>query len=146
MQSNSLNNALFISLFTTVADPAAGADAVIPIPATAQAELVLVTFTLVTDANAANRSATISFLSGATDIPLGSSAFPHTASLTFNYIAHQNPGFNAPGAIDVLFIPLPNLRLFQTSETIRLTIVNIQAADQISDIIAYWKIWRGAPS
>lgn len=146
MQSNSLDNDLFISLFTTVADPAAGADAVIPIPATAQAELVLVTFTLVADANVGERVATLSLLSGATNIPLGSSGFPHAASETWNYIATQNPLINTPSNADSLFITLPNLRLFATSETVRLIIANIQVADQISDIVAWWKLWRGAPS
>lgn len=146
MQTNSLMNDFFLSTFTTTGDPAAGANASIAVPDFAQIELVNLSFTLVTDANAANRVANIHILDSAIVLPIGSSAFAHTASLTFTYIAHQNPGFNAPGAISALFIPLPNLRIFDNTATIELTIDNIQVADQISNIRAHWKAWLGVSS
>lgn len=143
MNANSFDADTFASHWTTAADPAAGADASIPIPAGAQVELTLLSFTLETDANTDNRVVTLSMEDGGVSFPMGSSAFAHTASNTFNYIAHQNAGVNTAAAVQAIFIALPTFRFIDKAATLAINVADINVADQISAIRANWKIWRG---
>ena len=141
---SSLSNDLFLSNWGVRSNPAAGANSSAAIGQPAQSEILLVTFTLVTDAGVADRVAEINLKSGATNIPLGTSGIAHTASSTFNYIASQNATTNAAGNIDTYTIPLPNLRFFDPDDLLEINIKNIEAGDQLSLIRIYRRMWRGA--
>lgn len=142
---SSLDNDLFLSYWQEVSAPAAGANRSFAIPGAGQVELVLLSFSLTTDANVANRIVTLELITGGKTIRLGSSAFPHVASSTYHYIGHQNPVTNAAGNVQDLMIPLPSLRLYDPSATMNIIVNNKQAADQISTAFAYWKMWRAIP-
>lgn len=143
MFKNSLSQDLFISFMQPVADPAPGNNVDIQIPPVAQIELVYLHLKLVTDANSTDRI--VRLTPDLTFFPrlLGSSAIAQVASTTFEYVASHNATTNAAGNTAVYTIPLPNIRLVPgPTNVIALTIDNIQVADQISDVLAGWRIWR----
>ena len=144
MPNNSLDDNLFVTTFSVRSDPAVGNNSTGAVGGGAQSELTLITFTLVTDANAANRVVHIDLVDSGITIPLGSAAIAHTASNTFGYIATQNATTNAAGNIATYTIPLPNLRIFDPTALLNIVVDNIEAGDQLSDIRIYRKVWRGA--
>lgn len=141
MLRNAFDDATSIPQRSSTANPAAGAEATIIALASAQWELLHMSFLLVTDANVADRIVTISLETGGVSVLLGSSAFAHTASKTFQYICHQNAQLNTVASIGTLFIALPNLRNTDKTATLKINIANIQAADQLSLILTTRRLW-----
>jgi len=140
---NPLNANFFITHWTSTANPAAGAEGVITRPAASHVQLNHLTFTFVTDANVATRLVWISLETGGIVIPLGSSQVQHAAGTTYQYICTQNPRLNMGPPPTFLDVPLPDIRSTALTDTFKINIDNIQAADQISLIRSHWKMWRG---
>lgn len=140
---NPLSADTFKSHQDTTPDPAAGAEATIGISAQFHSIVHLISFTLVTDANAGSRVVWISDESSIPSIPLGSAAFSHPASTTYNYICHTNAVTNAAGNIRDLMIPLPNMRVSAATRSLKINIDGIKAGDQLSDIFHFWSSWLG---
>lgn len=140
---NPLNENHFQPCRTTTADPAAGAPATIARPAASHVLLQHLTFTLVTDANAANRLVWLSLNDLIITLPLGSSCSPHQANATWRYIASPIPLLNMAGALYFRYVPLPPIRSFAKMDTWHINVENIQAGDQISDIYASFRLWHG---
>lgn len=143
MSTNSFDANTFASLWTVPPSPSVGDEAIITIPAAAQVQLTLLTFTLATDANVDNRVVFLTMEDGGVSFPLGSSALAHTASNTLNYIAHQNVGLNTAAAVQTIFISIPTFRFIDPLATLKINVQDINVGDQISLIRANWKIWRG---
>lgn len=134
MQSSSL---LVRGRFTEVniANPAAGANFAWYSPNQELVEIVLVAFTLTTDATAATRGTTL-YLVGSTGgrIWRGNYAQTQAASLVYNYYASSAPmGVYMPSAVNEP-LSLPPLIPLPIATELGSDIVNIQATDQISAI------------
>jgi len=121
--------------------PAAGAVAVISSPNNQRAQLVGAAFRLVTDANAANRYAIIERAEAPVNQRIGVSQIAHTAGTTAYYTAivgaPPDTGTNPP----LHMVPLIDSPLFFEGDAMRINIYNIQAGDQIDQIILTWHLW-----
>lgn len=120
--------------------PAAGAEAVLPVPSNEKWEILAVTYTLVTDANAANRIVGIEFdLGGA---GTGFNAFAKTtqaASLTRHYTFAQFAGMLADTDGVHVMAPMPGGMVLGSAGELRSSIRNIQVGDQLTAIEAIIK-------
>lgn len=143
MSANSFDAATFASFWRVTSDPAPGAEAIIIPPGAAQVQLTLLTFTLVTDGNADNRVAFLTMEDGGISFLLGSAAFFHVASTTFNYICHENVSLTSTSVVQDLAIPIPTFRFIDDTATLKINITDINVGDQISNIRTNWKMWRG---
>lgn len=138
-------NPFGINNFTVVpeigASPAAATNYIGAVPVNARSQLVLISFQLVTDANAANRVCEIQLHRGADVYVLANSAYAHEASKTFKYLAFPHCELAVGTLIDTYFFSIPDVPLFLENDTIRIIVASIQAADQLSAIRLTWKIW-----
>lgn len=125
------------------ADPAAGSNTIIGVPVSNLIELVSLSFTLVTDANAGNRIVSITMQDAGDTWVIGSSSFEHTASKTFTYICNQNAFFNIATSAGFLMCTLPLARFLTNIHILNIIVDDIQVGDQISDIRAIFNAWAG---
>lgn len=140
---NPIDKAHAVSYYKATANPAAGASAALSIPIISLSQLRLLSFVLTTDANAADRLVSLSFEFGAFVIPLGSADFAHTASTALQYICHNHAVPNKAAPVDVVMIPLPEIRLFPSTGVINILVTAIEAGDQLTAIYSWWDMWRG---
>lgn len=128
-----------------LANPAAGVGFSIPTPGTVEQELQALTFTVVSDANAASRIVVVKFLD-----PTGvsftevASGFTQAASKTSVYtfaVGIQEFGANDAANIGV---PIPALQLDVTL-SLSVSITGVQVGDQVSKIRAAWSRWPTRP-
>ena len=141
MLRNAFDQATFATHWSSTPNPAAGNEATIGALAAAESELVLMSFTLVTDANVANRLVYITLETGGIHIVLGHSGIAHTATATFRYIVSQHATTNAAGNVGAYTIPLPEFRNTDPTATLKINVDNIQAGDQLSLIITGRRLW-----
>jgi hypothetical protein len=134
---------VFIPHWTTAVNPGAGNDQSVAVPDAGHIELVLLTFDFTADANPANREIEVTLETGGLSIPLTGTLEYVTASDAFHIICHQNPEFAAVATTHRMSLGLPNLRIFDNTATVDITVTNIQAGDAITSTVAYWKLWRG---
>lgn len=138
-------NPFDINNFTVVpevaASPAAAANYIGAVPVNARSTLALMSFQLVTDANAADRVCEIQLHRGADVYILSTSLIAQVASKTFKYLGYhgQNPTFAT--YVDTYPLALPDIPLFLEDDTVRIIAHSIQAADQLSAIRLTWKVW-----
>lgn len=140
---NPLAEGQFISHWTTTPNPAAGAQATIARPAASHVELIHLHFQLLTDANVANRHVWLSLETAGIVLPLCDALFLHTANTTWTYLTMRGPVPEALVTSKFIHLCLPSLRSFRLTDSYKINVDSIQATDQISDIYAYWKMWRG---
>lgn len=138
-------NPFDVNNFTVVpeigASPAAAASYIGAVPVNARSTLSLLSCQLVTDANAANRYIEVQLHRGADVYILAHSFSPQVTGITRSYVAF--PGCSVPSVTggDRFCFSLPDIPLFLEGDTVRIIVVNIQAADQLSAIRLTWKVW-----
>lgn len=93
----------------------------------------LVGFRLVTDANAANRTVTVSFTSGTTVLATAGSTTAQAASLTCDYAFSLGGNIQQVPTAGWFALPLPNFAA-PSNTVMAITVTNIQAGDQLSMI------------
>lgn len=133
-----------IQAFFIAANPAAGAEVSVDLPANEIWEIDMVQMTLTASASAANRVPTLNFLPGG--IPFISRA--NTTNITANqavtilWIRGGTTAVITAAALHEVALPA-NIRLSQQSDITTLT-SGIQVGDQYSDIIVYGRKYYGA--
>lgn len=133
----------FISLWDLIANPAAGADAVITRPGGSHVELILLSFKLTNDANVANRHAFLTLESSGSSFPMADCLTVQTANAVKTYLVHHASLIDALGSPYYYHLALPSIRSIRPADTWMINIAAIQVGDQLSEIRAHWKIWRG---
>lgn len=123
------------------ASPAAAANYVGAVPVNARSQLSLLSCQLVADANVANRFIEIQLHRGANVYVLGHSFTAHVATNTLKYLAFAGAGAPFSTVNDSYLFNLPDVPMFLENDTVRIVVVNIQAADQLSAIRLIWKTW-----
>lgn len=128
-----------------VASPAAGANAQIVVPGQFATRLIAITFRLVTDANAANRIATVDYQDGAgnTFVSSGASAV-QTASLTQDYFGDTERGVAEWNTNTPVWFPIADV-ILMPGRIVQVTVANKQATDQLSRIFAVFERYPTGP-
>ena len=128
-----------------VANPAAGAGFTYTVGGSYWERLAAISFTILTDGNAANRQVLVAFKDGSgTNIASTASGGTQAATLTRLYSFVPNQG-TAPALIGTTFLaPLPVLFL-QPSFTVVMSITNVQVGDQVSAIRVYREAFDTGP-
>lgn len=139
---NSYNWDFFTHEPLAVSDGAPGGNVILNSPANKHSELANVTFTLTTDANAADRYIDIYFLSGANTFHIWRSPVKQIASSARHYWGNIGAA-NWLSAVDnhVLF-SLPQRLRFRSGMTLRIGVANVQLGDIISNIRLVWNVWK----
>lgn len=119
--------------------PAAGANFALANSGLQDSRLLSVTFKLVTDANAANRYVSVDYNDGNGHLFVrngiqGAVTAGTTALFSFN--SHRT--VSEANANNEVFAPLQPA-LIQSTQSIGINIVNIQAGDQLSQIVMLWE-------
>lgn len=142
MIRNARDISVFQSEFFTFPDPPPGApNYQVAHTSRAEGTISLLTLKYAADANAANRLVTIGRWATATFYPFGSTAFPITSNQTITVIGCHNAPANSATSQDYLYLPLPDLPLLDSDYFIAFLFENAQAADQVSNIRVYEKLW-----
>jgi len=128
-----------------VANPAAGGGFTYTVGGSYWERLAALSFTIVTDSNAANRQVLVAFQDGSgANIASTASGGTQAASLTRLYSFVPNQG-TAPALIGTTFLaPLPVLFL-QPGFKVVVSIVSVQAGDQVSAIRVYREAFDTGP-
>jgi len=127
--------------FSTLPNPLAGLEAHSQAITNARSELRALEFTLVTDANAANRQIRLNISNPTYDIDIGIGYSIVPASATVHYVFGVGLQAQAITNGDRIISPItPGIYLLE-DYYINILIDNIQATDQISDITAYQRFW-----
>jgi hypothetical protein len=128
-----------------VANPAAGAGFTYTIGGNYWERIAALSFTIVTDGNAANRQVLLAFKDGSgANIASTASGGTQAATLTRLYSFVPNQG-TAPALIGTTFLaPLPVLFL-QPGFTVVMSITSVQAGDQVSAIRVYREAFDTGP-
>ena len=125
---------------TIQAAPAVATDAVFTTSAQYLHQIVAIRFTLVTDANVANRLITITLDDAGTVLWQVAANAAQTAGQTIIYNASPNlPGTGI--ATRLSHIPIPHPDAFAGVMNIRTSTTNLQAGDQYTGIQLTEKIW-----
>lgn len=127
-----------------VTNPAAGANFTMTLDPVFHVILHAVTFTLLTDANVANRYANIIITPPTAEILTCATTVAHVASTNVVYTYWE--GWPHVGAIAVnrATLPLPNAFFIPRGSLVGSDIRQIQAGDQISNIVLWFRKWGGA--
>jgi len=143
--SKSVDYNKFIYGWAATVAPGVGLQCAVPVPANRVSELCFIQFSLVTDANVANRIIYLQHETAAINIPFVSPDFDHVASTTWEYIGSRGhvPSNAAPNTR--VFFNLPDHPFFYTGENCNVMCDNIQIGDQISLINVCWKFWPISP-
>jgi len=123
-----------------LASVAVATDLTVTVPFTGRHKLVALSFTFTTDVNAADRLIHLYFTRGAVDYQLTSAGNTQGASLGLFYHfligGTQSIVANSP----VMHAPLPDSFLLETSDSLKTSIDNIQAGDQLTDLTFIYHI------
>jgi len=142
--SHPFSEAVGIAHWKAIADPAAGAEATIPVPAAPNVEPQIITFTFAADANAANRVIYIALSTGGTEQPISLIDAPVTANQTLRVVAHNNAPLQLQTPVYAINMALPKFRIQDTTADLLIKVENIQVGDQISDVFLHSRLWLGA--
>lgn len=131
----------FDFLWGTQANPAAGANLSITVPANARCELVILKFMLRCDANAANRYVMLYAAHGARTMYIAGAEFALTANED-RLVLFGHFGFSsvADGG-NTLVVGTPSYPVLLKDDTIVTEILNLQATDQIDGVEYVFKLW-----
>lgn len=126
--------------------PAAGANFSLTTPGRAGWKLLSLTFKLVTDANAANRSVTVDADDGNGKL-FASNGMQGVvlASTTALFSFQANRGTSEANVNNQLFVPLLPV-IFEGGQKLQINVLNKQAGDQLSNIVAMFERQPFAPS
>lgn len=129
-----------------LANPAVSTGFTIPTPGTVEQTLTALTFTVVTDANVADRLVVLKFLD-----PVGVSfaeiAAPFTQAASLTTVYTFATGIQSFGADDAanIGVPIPTVQL-DVSLSLAVSVTAVEAGDQVSKIRAAWLRWPTRPS
>jgi len=118
------------------ANPAAGAEWTITVPAGVRFVVQAITAVLVADATAANREVAIVFTSGGAIVSQPASGFAHTAGLTKRYSVFPGNVRGAGPAGQEGLIPMPAITL-RAGDTMTSQTTNLQAGDDWDAPVAH---------
>lgn len=122
-------NVPFLKVFSAE-QPAAAAEFSIAAPGQGLWRVISVAFSLVTDANAANRAASLTLDDGTTVLWRSCAPVVQTAGLTWNYSAFSGAGNGANVGV-VSYFPLPDSGLWmQPGWRLRSVTASMQAGDR----------------
>jgi hypothetical protein len=141
LQSN-LNTDHFDLVTATPANPAAGNALHFPVPDNSRIQLLSGDFTYVSDANVANRLMIVWVVSPLQGVQHGIAKGVQTASETCRY--HFTTGISGEDALAAhgkQAAALPDDMIAIIGDEIRIIAHDIQATDQISDIVLRFKQW-----
>ncbi len=139
---NPLNTNVFDVITLGPANPAAGANFTLSVNANSRWRIIGLDFTVQTDGTAANRIVEVHGFDGTDIIQVTRSLNLHTASLTIDYNANTGTGqAHEGGSIIDIQMPLNNDLYLNIGDSIRITVINIQTGDQISDIRVRVQQW-----
>lgn len=132
---------LFQTLIGSTTAPAAGNSVNLSVPTTGRSELLALSFTFTTDANAADRFIAIVHGSAAKTLTIASSYIAHTASLAIFWVFA--PGLvNQPAiATGRALCALPAYPAIQPGDSLTAYVYGIQAADTFTVINHMFKVW-----
>lgn len=123
-------------------DPAAGAGYTFGVPANSRVQIIGVSFTLTTDANAANRLPYCEGYDGALTFLGSSFNSPVVAnSVVRAHFSIHGGGQQASGTYNFAMIALADHLYLRINDTLRINVVSIQAGDTITDIAIRYKQW-----
>ncbi len=121
----------------TVTNPAAGANFTYTIPHGKRWRIQSISLTLTTDANVASRKVQLTFALTGSLIGCVTASFPQIASLAYRYFFERIPTSYTTVTNNRAQQVLITDVLFEGEVTIASAVENIQATDQISDIVIY---------
>lgn len=134
----------FLNTFSA-AQPAAATEFSIPAPGQGLWRVISVAFSLVTDANVANRSVSLSLDDGTTVVWRACAPAVQTAGLTWNYSAFSGAG-NGANVGTISYFPLPDNGLWmQPGWRLRSTTANFQAGDRYGSPTVYVEEFPNGP-
>jgi hypothetical protein len=128
----------------TVADPAAGMNWSFTLDPVFHVILHAVHFTLVTDATVANRFCNILIRPPTAEILSVASGIAVTASLTTVITYWEGWPLAGVVAASRMTLPLPNDFFIPRGSLVQCDVRGIAGADQISDIVLWFRKWGGA--
>lgn len=135
-----------INVFTlstrTIANPAPGADFIIPAISELRMEIIAITFTFDSDGNAANRIIHLHHINDSKDTQGTTASGAIILNEVINVEISQGMlGQDLTAATQTITMPLPLNVFLQTGDTFASEVANIQVGDQISDIQYRVKTW-----
>lgn len=142
----SIHNPFDINVFDVFiqepADPATGAQFVTASPLNSRAMVAALAFVLITDANVANRQASIQRAASPNNHRFAADPIDATASTTAFYTGGIGLGTGiGTNPLHHVF-SLPPIPMFVGGDDLRISIVGLQATDRIEDILITWHIWK----
>ncbi len=138
---NPFDLAIFNFHWSQSNQPAAAANLVLVAPVNSRAELAALSFSFVTDANAANRYLQIIVNHSTYPITIGQNEVPITASLTVLVSIGVGLASFVNTIDEVLTIPIVSFPFLTEGDTVSVGIVNAQVGDQIGVSRHCMKIW-----
>lgn len=127
----------------TPSPPAAGAELSTPLAGQYRFHILTVSLILACDANPADRFISLSAAQSANVLYKEYSTHPATANETIQYIFNQSTHHTQQlGSIDAWLSPLGDWFIVEPSWDFQINIDNIQAGDQLSNIIVTYGRWN----
>lgn len=139
---NPLDTSVFDVITLSPADPAAGANFTLSVNANARWQILSLQFTIAYNATGANRRVEVHGFDGTDIIQKQAPLNFGTASITVEYDCNIGTGsaYQEASVLSESF-PLAGDLYLNIGDSIRITVFNIQATDQISDIRVRVKQW-----
>lgn len=139
---NPIDSRVFQVVTASPADPAAGADFSWSVPANSRVEIISVVFEIVADGTAANRQAQVNGNDGTYDFQFSVAPGVQTAGETIEYqFAIDNDPTDLSGAYQLMTCKLAEHMILDPGDSFDSSILNLQAADQIQNIVIRFRQW-----
>lgn len=127
--------------FTATTNPGAGTEPDVDIPTNTRCRLLLLRFTLTTDATVANRFVRLQWSDGANNLLFTPHYAQHVASTTLDYYCTGITPLSITTATNY-WLPVPrDLYFIYNRHTLGIRVENMQAGDAITTIRALWHVW-----
>lgn len=121
--------------------PAAGAGLAMSPVSRARSELIVLSFKLTTDANAADRQVVLKASTGVFKVYMGASFVLQPASQVYQYIFGVGLTASTAAVNDYVLVPIVPKMLVVHTFSWELIVENIQATDQMGDVFIHEKYW-----
>lgn len=141
MTLSQFNRDIFRVEFTSPGTQAAGAGFVFPAFTQHTHELLSMSFTFDTDANVADRMILLKIAHGPSGNYFATSGAVQTANTALLYVFGRGLGLTVTADLPQVSVPLPEDILFVKDDLLTITIITIQAGDQLKSIKAQFKLY-----
>jgi len=140
--NNPVDSSIFDLVTTIIPDPLAGENMVWACPDNSRIEIIYLGFILNTDANVADRYATILGTTPTLSQLMAGSTIAHAASLTWGcaFVAGLPQQVDLSAILRIIIPMSPNL-ILEPGDILETNILNLQATDTISAIITRYRQW-----